>query len=58
MEEPAWGLKGSNCCFLWVVRKSEQSKLPGNFMETSEKGLVITWCPQMEMLAHEAIGYL
>ncbi|MBN8147835.1 hypothetical protein J0J24_24175, partial [Vibrio vulnificus] len=33
MEELAWGLKRSNCYFLWVVRASEQAKLPKNFIE-------------------------
>ncbi|KAF5746241.1 UDP-glycosyltransferase 74F1-like [Tripterygium wilfordii] len=57
MEEIGWGLKQSNCYFLWVVRASEQAKLPNNFIEeTSEKGLVVTWCPQLKVLAHESIG--
>jgi len=57
MEEVAWGLKNSNCNFLWVVRKSEENKLPSNFLqETAEKGLVVTWCPQLDVLAHKAIG--
>ncbi|XVF42285.1 hypothetical protein PTKIN_Ptkin01aG0348800 [Pterospermum kingtungense] len=57
MCELAWALKGSNCCFLWVVREPEMAKLPINFIEeTSEKGLVVTWCPQLEVLAHESIG--
>ncbi|KAL5861585.1 hypothetical protein ACOSQ4_002881 [Xanthoceras sorbifolium] len=57
MGELAWGLKGSNCYFLWVVRESEETKLPKNFIEeTSEKGLLVNWCPQLEVLAHESIG--
>ncbi|KAF6174572.1 hypothetical protein GIB67_006224 [Kingdonia uniflora] len=57
MEELAWGLKQINTSFLWVVRASEKEKLPTNFIEeTSEKGLVITWCPQLEVLSHEAVG--
>ncbi|XP_059432918.1 UDP-glycosyltransferase 74F2-like [Corylus avellana] len=57
MEEIAWGLRMSNRCFLWVVRESEEVKLPKNFVEeTSEKGLVVHWCPQLEVLAHEAVG--
>jgi pathogen-inducible salicylic acid glucosyltransferase len=24
--------------------------------ETSEKGLVVRWCPQLEVLAHDAVG--
>ena len=58
MEELTWGLKNSNCYFLWVVRETKQRKLPSNFLkETEEKGLVVSWCPQPEfILAHKAIG--
>ncbi|XP_022769551.1 UDP-glycosyltransferase 74G1-like [Durio zibethinus] len=57
MAELAWALKGSNYYFLWVVRETEEAKLPNNFIEeTSEKGLVVTWSPQLEVLSHESIG--
>ncbi|KAK4435692.1 UDP-glycosyltransferase 74E2 [Sesamum alatum] len=57
MEELALGLKMTNKYFLWVVRSSEESKLPKNFVqETREKGLIVSWCPQLEVLAHDAIG--
>ncbi|KAL7264064.1 hypothetical protein ACSBR1_002089 [Camellia fascicularis] len=57
MEEIAWGLKNSNYYFLWVVRDTEQPKLPKNFMaETVKNGLVVSWCPQLDVLAHRAIG--
>ncbi|KAM3702237.1 hypothetical protein ACJW31_04G010700 [Castanea mollissima] len=57
MEDITWGLKNSNCHFLWVVRESEVKKLPINFQqETTEKGLVVGWCPQLEVLAHKAVG--
>ena len=57
MEEIAWGLKESNLHFLWVVRESEQKKMPKWFVDsTQEKGMVVTWCNQLEMLAHPAIG--
>ncbi|KAL2544585.1 UDP-glycosyltransferase 74F2-like [Forsythia ovata] len=57
MEELAHGLKTSNKYFLWVVRSSEEAKLPKNFSkETSKKGLIVSWCPHLEVLAHEAIG--
>ncbi|KAK6158740.1 hypothetical protein DH2020_006054 [Rehmannia glutinosa] len=56
MEELAWGLKLSHKHFLWVVRSSEQSKLPKDFaQETSEKGLIVSWCPQLDVLSHEAV---
>ncbi|KAF6174152.1 hypothetical protein GIB67_033684 [Kingdonia uniflora] len=57
MEELAWGLRDSGKNFLWVVKETEEMKLPLNFIkETSNKGLVVKWCSQMEVLAHEAIG--
>ncbi|KAK9265578.1 hypothetical protein L1049_007410 [Liquidambar formosana] len=57
MEELAWGLKGSNYYFLWVVRASEEAKLPKGFAEEMEdKGLLVNWSPQLEVLASEAVG--
>ncbi|WJZ80928.1 hypothetical protein VitviT2T_000796 [Vitis vinifera] len=57
MEEIAWGLKASGQHFLWVVKESERSKLPEGFIDSAEEqGLIVTWCNQLEMLAHEAIG--
>ncbi|XP_043714714.1 UDP-glycosyltransferase 74B1-like [Telopea speciosissima] len=57
MEEIAWGLKESGIHFLWVVKESERGKLPQGFIEASkEKGLVVTWCQQLELLEHKAIG--
>ncbi|XP_043809706.1 UDP-glycosyltransferase 74E2-like [Manihot esculenta] len=57
MAELAWGLKRSNTSFLWVVREPEKEKLPNNFIEeTKEMGLVVTWSPQLEVLAHKSVG--
>ncbi|KAJ0093501.1 hypothetical protein Patl1_26839 [Pistacia atlantica] len=57
MAEIAWGLRRSNSFFLWVVRESESQKLPKNFSEeTSDKGLVVSWSPQLEVLAHKSVG--
>ncbi|KAJ9701770.1 hypothetical protein PVL29_006933 [Vitis rotundifolia] len=57
MEELAWVLKKSSTLFMWVVRESEEKKIPSNFLEeTSERGLVVSWCPQLEVLAHKAVG--
>ncbi|KAM5562895.1 mogroside IE synthase-like [Rosa sericea] len=57
MEQLAHGLKKSNIYFLWVVREKEATKLPKGFVEEiSEKGLVVSWCPQLEVLQHEAVG--
>ncbi|KAM1061391.1 hypothetical protein ACFX2A_026427 [Malus domestica] len=59
MEELAFGLKESGVHFLWVVRASEEAKLPPKFVqETSNggKGLVVKWSPQLEVLSHAAVG--
>lgn len=57
MEEVAWGLMTSNCYFLWVVRPLEVDKLPDDFTSlASEKGLIVGWCKQPEVLAHRAIA--
>uniref|UniRef100_A0A6N2MMR5 Glycosyltransferase N-terminal domain-containing protein n=1 Tax=Salix viminalis TaxID=40686 RepID=A0A6N2MMR5_SALVM len=48
MAEIAWGLKRSDCCFLWVVRESERKKLPINFAEESSgKGVIVSWSQQL-----------
>lgn len=54
MEELVEGLRLSGYYFLWVVRPMEESKLPDGFL--SEKGLVVQWCPQLEVLADEVVG--
>ncbi|XP_028756714.1 UDP-glycosyltransferase 74G1-like [Neltuma alba] len=56
MGELAWGLADSGITFLWVVRKSEEAKLPKNFPRKSQKSLVVSWCHQLKVLSHEAIG--
>ncbi|KAL6888165.1 hypothetical protein ACP4OV_009191 [Aristida adscensionis] len=55
--EVAEGLYNSGKAFLWVVRASETWKIPASFVEKAkETGLVVTWSPQFEVLAHGAIG--
>lgn len=57
MAELAYGLEDSKENFLWVVRETEQSKLPSDFITKVEgQGLVVSWCPQLDVLAHEAVG--
>ncbi|KAJ9550722.1 hypothetical protein OSB04_014767 [Centaurea solstitialis] len=57
MEEVAWGLNDSSLNFLLVVRASEEEKLPKGFVDQkTEKGLVVSWCRQLEVLSHESIG--
>ena len=57
MEEMASAFGNSNRHFLWVVRETEVKKLPSNFIEkTAGRGLVVSWCHQLEVLAHKAVG--
>lgn len=60
MEEIAWGLQDSEHYFLWVVRDSDKHKLPKGFLELiskdQEKGMIVNWCNQLEMLAHDSVG--
>ncbi|XVF46621.1 hypothetical protein PTKIN_Ptkin03bG0042600 [Pterospermum kingtungense] len=61
--ETAWGLANSKQPFLWVVRPglvrgSERiESLPNGFKESvGEKGCIVKWAPQKEVLAHAAVG--
>ncbi|XP_010524193.1 PREDICTED: UDP-glycosyltransferase 74F2-like [Tarenaya hassleriana] len=56
MEELAWAL--SKFSFIWVVRDSEETKLPSGFAESlvKDKALVVKWSPQLEVLSNRAIG--
>lgn len=55
--EVAKALLHSSKNFLWVVKPSEENKLPTNFTKgSSDKGLVVKWCPQLAVLAHDAVG--
>ncbi|XP_076949837.1 UDP-glycosyltransferase 76G1-like [Bidens hawaiensis] len=62
-QEVAYGLANTNLPFLWVVRpdvvKSSEwlDLLPEKFLEQVRgRGRIVKWCPQKEVLAHEAIG--
>ncbi|KAK4768188.1 hypothetical protein SAY87_003329 [Trapa incisa] len=48
----------SRYSFLWIVRESERSKLPPEFLAgpEEESGLILTWCSQLEVLNHDSIG--
>ncbi|KAL4193709.1 hypothetical protein AMTRI_Chr06g178120 [Amborella trichopoda] len=62
MEEIGGALRSIKWPFLWVVRppyayEQGRNSLPDGFLDaTSEQGLVVPWCPQLEVLAHRAIG--
>ncbi|GMI94635.1 UDP-dependent glycosyltransferase 76B1 [Hibiscus trionum] len=61
--EIAWGLVSSEQPFLWVIRpglvhgSEGMELLPDGFLEkVGDKGLIVEWAPQQEVLAHEAVG--
>ncbi|XP_052200651.1 7-deoxyloganetin glucosyltransferase-like [Diospyros lotus] len=59
--EFAWGIANSNQPFLWGMRpdlvEGESAVLPPEFVsETKERGLLVSWCPQEEVIRHPAIG--
>lgn len=57
MIEVAAGLKQTGLNFLWVVREKETKKLPSNYIEEiGERGLIVNWSPQLQVLAHKSIG--
>ncbi|XP_047340089.1 UDP glycosyltransferase 9-like [Impatiens glandulifera] len=59
MEELGYGLMNSKCHFLWVVRSGEEeANIPSWFKEKScdHQGQIVSWCPQLAVLAHKAVG--
>lgn len=61
--ETAWGLANSDQPFLWVVRPGSVSGsewielLPEGFSDKiGDRGCVVRWAPQKEVLAHGAVG--
>ncbi|CAH2060062.1 unnamed protein product [Thlaspi arvense] len=53
MEEIVVGVKQSGVRFLWVARGSE-SKMKEALKGSS--GIVVSWCDQLRVLSHEAVG--
>ncbi|VFQ72511.1 unnamed protein product [Cuscuta campestris] len=56
MLEIATALVESDKPFLWAVRESEESKLPSGLLDPNEKGLLVRWCPQAEVLSHDSVA--
>ncbi|EMS51065.1 UDP-glycosyltransferase 76E2 [Triticum urartu] len=60
--ETAWGLANSRMPFLWVIRPdsvqgSGKIGLPDGFEEEAQdRGMVVSWAPQQEVLGHQAVG--
>uniref|UniRef100_A0A8I6WV80 Glycosyltransferase n=1 Tax=Hordeum vulgare subsp. vulgare TaxID=112509 RepID=A0A8I6WV80_HORVV len=59
MEELARGLLAIGKPFLWVVRASEEAELPRHLLDAataSGGALLVRWSPQLDVLAHRAVG--
>jgi hypothetical protein len=57
LEELGNGLCDSGKPFVWVLRSNEAEKLSQQLGgRCKERGLVVPFCPQLEVLAHKAIG--
>lgn len=60
--EMAHGLLLSRVTFLWVVRPDITSSLESNLLpsrfedDVKDTGLVVSWCSQIDVLSHPAIG--
>ncbi|PIA38218.1 hypothetical protein AQUCO_02800114v1 [Aquilegia coerulea] len=61
MIEFAWGIANSKKTFFWIIRPNlvsgDSAILPPEFiMETKERGLLASWCPQEQVLSHPSVG--
>ncbi|VAI53843.1 unnamed protein product [Triticum turgidum subsp. durum] len=59
LAEAAWGVANSGQPFLWALRPGlgRGAALPDGFAAATEgRGLVVSWAPQEEVLAHAAVG--
>ncbi|KAF2294444.1 hypothetical protein GH714_011448 [Hevea brasiliensis] len=63
LAEMAWGLANSEQPFLWVIRPNSVcgsewiELLPKDFKEAvEERGCIVKWAPQKELLANSAVG--
>ncbi|KAL3651624.1 hypothetical protein CASFOL_004626 [Castilleja foliolosa] len=61
LTEFAWGLASSKKTFLWIIRPDvvagDSAMLPTDFLaETRDRGMMVEWCPQEQVLSHPSIG--
>ncbi|KAM0906058.1 hypothetical protein ACQ4PT_017018 [Festuca glaucescens] len=62
LAETAWGIANSGQSFLWALRSDlvrgvTEATLPDGFdVATRHRGMIVSWAPQEEVLAHVAVG--
>ncbi|EXB29172.1 Anthocyanidin 3-O-glucosyltransferase 2 [Morus notabilis] len=57
LEEIAAALEGGGIPFIWSLRENAKENLPIGFLEKTRKtGMVVPWAPQIDILAHRAVG--
>ncbi|ERN14704.1 hypothetical protein AMTR_s00038p00223890 [Amborella trichopoda] len=61
LNEFAWGLANSQRPFIWVIREDlvfgKSATLEKTFVEeTKERRLILSWCNQIKVLSHPAVG--
>ncbi|KAK4266597.1 hypothetical protein QN277_027492 [Acacia crassicarpa] len=57
MEEIARGLIESGRPWLWSIREEEEKEKVGEYREEmEEKGKIVSWCKQVEVLSHKSVG--
>ncbi|VAH13756.1 unnamed protein product [Triticum turgidum subsp. durum] len=59
--EFGWGLADSGYAFIWNIRpdlvRGETAVMPPEFLASVHgRAMLTTWCPQAEVLRHEAVG--
>ncbi|GJN23668.1 hypothetical protein PR202_gb11334 [Eleusine coracana subsp. coracana] len=58
-KELAYGLLAAGNPFLWVVKATEEAQLPCGLLDEAKASgavLIVGWSPQLEVLAHPAVG--
>ncbi|KAK3414655.1 hypothetical protein EUGRSUZ_L00635 [Eucalyptus grandis] len=61
-EEMARGLLSTSHPFLWVIRKDKEEEVGGQedqlscMEELEQKGMIVPWCSQVEVLSHASVG--
>lgn len=61
LSEFAWGLANSKYPFLWIIRpdlvEGGSKVISNDFLEEiKDRGLLLRWCPQEEVLRHPSVG--